>query len=90
MFNLHSTMNIYNITAKKKFDILLKLMKNNKFSPTPPLIENKEIINTPQQKCEIFNAFFASKSNRPGSNDDPPYLYLYIIYQNLIILTPLL
>ena len=62
--SVNSTMNNFSISAKKKFSILLKLMKNNKFSPTPPLFENGETINEPKQKSEIFNSFFASKSTR--------------------------
>ena len=65
-------MNNYSISPKKKFIILLKLMKNNKFLPTPPLMENNVTINEPQQKSELFNTFFASKSNVQGANDDPP------------------
>ena len=43
-------MNNTDISAKKKFNILQKLMKNNKFSPTPPLVEMGETINDPKQK----------------------------------------
>ena len=67
-------MNNYSISPKKKFSILLKLMKNNKFLPTPPLLENNVTINEPQQKSELFNTFFASKSNVQGANDNPPIL----------------
>ena len=35
-----STMHNYHISAKKKFTILTKLMKNNKISKIPPIIEN--------------------------------------------------
>ena len=41
--SVNSTMNNCSISAKKKFNILQKLMKNNKFLPTPPFIENNEI-----------------------------------------------
>ena len=67
-------MNNTSISAKKKFNILQKLMKNNKFSSTPPLIEDGETIHEPNKKSEIFNSFFASKSSVQGHNDDPPYL----------------
>ena len=67
-------MNNVTIPAKKKFNILQKLMKNNKFFPTPPLLEGGNIINEPKQKSEIFNDFFASKSNVDGFDDEPPYL----------------
>ena len=72
--SVNSTMNNFNISAKKKFSILLKLMKNNKFSPTPPIIENNDTINDPTLKGEIFNAFFAAKSTVQGSDDLPPNL----------------
>ena len=62
------------ISAKKKFGILLKLMKNNKFSSIPPLIENEDIINDPKQKSNILNDFFASKSTVPNCNDPAPHL----------------
>ena len=54
---VNATMNNITIPAKKKFNILQKLMKNNKFLPTPPLLENGNTINEPKQKSEIFNSF---------------------------------
>ena len=62
------------ISAKKKFGILLKLMKNNKFCNTPPLVENENVINDPLEKSNLFNTFFASKSTVPNSNDPAPNL----------------
>ena len=62
------------ISAKKKFGILLKLMKNDKFCNTPPLVENDVTINDPLQKANIFNAFFASKSSVPNPDDPVPQL----------------
>ena len=41
---LNNTLKNPAISAKKKFGILLKLMKNNKFSNVPPLIENNSTI----------------------------------------------
>ena len=72
--SVNSTMRNSSISAKKKFQILLKLMKNNKFSPTPPLVENDQTINDPKQKSELFNTFFASKSTVDGLLDEPPNL----------------
>ena len=66
--------NNHEISAKKKFGILLKLMKNNKFSAIAPLYENPEIINDSVEKDRIFNSHFASNSNLIGKNDDPPIL----------------
>ena len=80
---VNSRMNNYSISPKKKFSILLKLMKNNKFSPTPPLLENNVTINEPQEKSELFNTFFASKSNVQGANDDPPILQRLVNVPNL-------
>ena len=67
-------MNNSSISAKKKFQILLKLMKNNKFSPTPPLVENDQPINEPKQKSEIFNTLFASKASVKDAFEEPPIL----------------
>ena len=71
---LNSTMNNCSISPKKKFQILCNLMKNNKFSPIPPLIENNVTINDQKQKSEVFNNFFASKSKVVNANDEPPIL----------------
>ena len=64
-----STMHNFHISAKKKFSILSKLMKNNKISSIPPIIENDHVITDPQQKAEIFNSFFASKSSVSNAQD---------------------
>ena len=66
-------MNNCNISAKKKFGILLNLMKNNKFSGMSPLNENGEIINDPKAKGQIFNTFFASKSKVSGFEGTPTF-----------------
>ena len=71
---VNAILNNPSITAKKKFGILLKLMKNNKFSNTPPLVENDKVINDPYEKSNIFNTFFASKSSVPEHNDPAPTL----------------
>ena len=70
--SVNSTMNNHSISAKKKFSILLRLMKNNKFSCISPLNENDEIIHDSNQKSEIFNKYFASNSTLSGGNDNPP------------------
>ena len=71
---VNNTMNNFSISAKKKFSILVKLMKNSKFSTIPPLVENDETINDPLQKSNILNSFFASKSTVACSNDPAPEL----------------
>ncbi len=67
-------MNNNNISPKEKFSILLRLMKNNKFSSSPPLVENNETITEPGLKSDIFNIFFAEKATVPNSQDIPPNL----------------
>ena len=71
---INSVMNNSSISAKKKFSILLKLMKNNKFSYTPPLVENENVINDSYEKSNIFNKFFTSKSTVPNNNEPIPNL----------------
>ena len=71
---INSVMNNPAISAKKKFAILLKLMKNNKFCNTPPLVENDTVVNDSYEKSNIFNTFFASKSTVPNPNDPAPNL----------------
>ena len=71
---VNCTMNNPSISAKKKFSILLRLMKSNKFSGIFPLNENNEIINDSKAKSDIFNDFFASKSKLNGHDDFPPNL----------------
>ena len=81
--SVNATMNNYSISAKKKFNILQKLMKNNKFSPTPPLLENGETISEPKEKSEIFNSFFASKSTVNDPDNYPTYLQKLVGVPNL-------
>ena len=71
---VNMTMNNFSISAKKKFSILTRLMKNNKFSGISPLNEQSNIIHDPKSKSEIFNEFFASKSKVEGFNDELPYM----------------
>ena len=71
---VNQTMNNVNISAKKKFNILSKLMKTNKYSSIPPLVENSTTIQDPLEKSNIFNKFFASKSTVNDPEDNPPQL----------------
>ena len=59
---INSLLNNSSISAKKKFGILLKLMKNGKFSYTPPLVENDITINDSFEKSNLLNDYFASKA----------------------------
>ena len=72
--NVNNTMHNYSISPKKKFSILLRLMKNFKFSTIPPLVENDKTIHDSAQKSNLLNTFFASKSTVPNYNDPPPLL----------------
>ena len=72
--SVNSTMNDCNLSPKKKFSILLNLMKNNKFSGMSPLNENGVVYNDPTEKGQILNNFFASKSRVNGSEENPPSL----------------
>ena len=71
---VNATMKNPNISAKKKFKIIAKLLKNNKSSSVPPLIENDKTITDPKQKSDILNEFFSSKATVPGNDDAPPAL----------------
>ena len=64
----------YEISAKKKFSILTKLMKNQKTSTIPPLIQNSLVINDPQDKSELLNYLFVGKATVSGSDDPVPIL----------------
>ena len=72
--SVNSTMKNVEISAKKKFNILTQLMKNGKFSKTPPLVEGEEIVNDPMTKSNLFNKFFTTKSQVPNPEDIPPHL----------------
>ena len=60
------------MSAKKKFSILFKLMKNNKHCNIPPLIENDIIVQDSTEQSHIFNKYFASKSTVPKPKDPVP------------------
>ena len=67
-------MNNPHISAKKKYGILTKLIKSQKVSSIPPLIENNKTIANPKQRSELLNKHFANKSTLPGLTDAPPIL----------------
>ena len=64
----------YQISAKKKFGILTKLMKNQKYSSISSLIDNGTTTDDPLQKAELLNKTFSSKSTVKNSDDDVPHL----------------
>ena len=71
---ISATMHNYNISAKKKFSILSKLMRTNKVSSIPPLLEGGDIINDPEAKSNFLNKHFASKASLTGADDPAPIL----------------
>ena len=71
---INSTMLNFEISAKKIFSILSKLMNNQKFSSISSLIENGQTVEDSQQKTEILNKCFASKCTVTGADDDVPFL----------------
>ena len=71
---VNNTMKNSEISAKKKFNILTKLMKNQKQSVIPPLSENDKIVHDPLQKANLFNDLFVSKATVPGFNEPVPNL----------------
>ena len=64
----------FEISAKNFFSILSKLMNNQKFSSLSSLIENGQTVEDSQQKTEILNKCFASKSTVTGADNDVPFL----------------
>jgi len=72
--SINNIMNNYEISAKKKFSILTKLMSNQKYSTIPPLIENNNTIDNASEKSNILNNFFASKSTVNNPEDALPVL----------------
>ena len=70
--NVNCTMRNMSISPKKKFNILFKLMKNQKFSVIPPLLENGQTIHDPMEKSNMLNSYFASKSTDSSPNDQVP------------------
>ena len=72
---INSTMNRHDLSAKKKFSILLKLMNNNKFSSIPALIENGKTITDDQEKSNLLNNHFSAKATVPNPNDEVPLLF---------------
>ena len=72
--NVNCTMRNFSISPKKKFDILLRLMKNSKFSAIPPLVENEVPIQDSLTKSNLLNSFFASKANVHCPDDPVPSL----------------
>lgn len=72
--SINNLMNNHEVSAKKKFRILTKLMNNQKYSSIPPLLENNTVIDDPTEKSNHLNNFFASKASVSFPNDQPPLL----------------
>ena len=56
------------------FCILTKLMKNQKTSHIPPLLQNNTVINDPQTKSQHLNDIFVAKASVQGSDNPVPQL----------------
>ena len=72
--SVSSTMHNSRISAKKKFSILSKLMKNNKVSEIPPILDKDKVVTDAKSKSDIFNTFFADKATVSGADDPAPEL----------------
>ena len=72
--SVNSIMHNHEISAKKKFSILLKLTKNQKFSNIPPLLKDGNVVTDPQSKSNIFNDLFSSKATVNCTDDPVPQL----------------
>ena len=75
--SVNSTMINNEISAKKKFSILSKLMSNQKFSSITNLIENGQLIEDPRTKSNLLNSHFANKSTVNNSDENVPDLDRY-------------
>jgi potassium voltage-gated channel Eag-related subfamily H protein 8 len=64
----------FDISAKKKFKILTKLMNNQKYSSISPLINNGDIVDDAEEKSELLNKFFAAKAKVDDDDDEVPIL----------------
>ena len=67
-------MNRHDISAKKRFSILLKLMNDTKFSSISALIENGKTVTDNHNKSNLLNNHFSSKASVPNPNDEVPLL----------------
>ena len=72
--SVNDIMHNVHISAKKKFNILTKLMKNQKMSNIPQLINGDIVVNDPKSKSNIFNDLFAAKATVNGDSDQVPVL----------------
>ena len=72
--SVNNTMQNNEISAKKKFSILAKLLNNKKYSSIATLIENGSVIEDSQNKSEILNKYFTDKAKVSNEQDDIPEL----------------
>ena len=72
--SVNSTMQNFDISAKKKFKILTKLMNNQKYSSISTLINNGDIVEDADEKSELLNKFFVAKSKVADNDDEVPNL----------------
>ena len=72
--SVNNTMQNNEISARKKFSILAKLLNNKKYSSIATLIENGSVIEDSQNKSEILNKYFTDKSKVSNEHDVVPEL----------------
>ena len=72
--SVNNIMHNAHISAKKKFNILKNLMKNQKVSSIPQLIKDDLIVNDPLAKSNILNDIFNAKATVQGNLDPVPIL----------------
>ena len=72
--SVNSTMQNFDISAKKKFKILTKLMNNQKYSSISTLINNGDVIEDAVGKSELLNKFFVAKAKVADDDDEVPNL----------------
>ena len=64
----------FQISARKKFRILTKLMGNVKYSSIASLIEDVKVTEDSQEKSDILNKYFTNKAKVDGDDDEIPFL----------------
>ena len=72
--SVNNTMQNNEISARKKFSILAKLLNNKKYSSIATLIENGSVIEDSQKKSEVLNKYFTDKSKVSNEHDVVPEL----------------
>ena len=80
--SVNATMN-NPFSPKKKFSILMGLLRTSIRSDILTIIENGDSVTDPKQKADILNRHFFSKATVPGENDNPPNLDKFDVLSDL-------